>query len=52
MKKLISFFSDRNFMSIFGTISGTIIYCLGVVLLLDLGNFYAGGITGISQLIP
>lgn len=51
MKKLISFFSDRNFMSIFGTISGTIIYCLGVVLLLDLGNFYAGGITGISQLI-
>lgn len=50
MKKIISFFSDRNFMSVFGTISGTVIYCLGVVLLLDLGGFYAGGITGISQL--
>ena len=51
MKKLFSYFNDRNFMSVFGTLSGTLIYCLGIVLLLDLGDFYAGGITGISQLI-
>ena len=30
---------------------GTIIYCISVVWILDLGEFYAGGVTGISQLI-
>ena len=30
---------------------GTFIYCLGVVWLLNCGEFFAGGITGISQLI-
>lgn len=30
---------------------GTVIYCLAIVFILDLGEFYAGGITGISQLL-
>ena len=30
---------------------GTFIYCLGVVWLLNCGEFFAGGITGISQLL-
>lgn len=30
---------------------GTIIYCMGVVWFLDLGKFYAGGVTGFSQLL-
>jgi uncharacterized membrane-anchored protein YitT (DUF2179 family) len=41
----------RNFKVIFGMVVGTIIYCIGVVWFLDLGLFYAGGITGISQLL-
>ncbi|HEY8445433.1 MAG TPA: YitT family protein [Bacilli bacterium] len=42
---------NRNFMAIAGTIFGTIIYCMTVVWILDLGEFYAGGVTGVSQLI-
>lgn len=34
-----------------GMIVGSVIYCLGVVFVLDLGQFYAGGVTGISQII-
>lgn len=42
---------NRNFMVVFSTIIGTFLYCVGIVFLLDLGSFYAGGITGIAQLI-
>lgn len=42
---------NRNFMVVFATIVGTFIYCVGIVFLLDLKTFYAGGITGIAQLI-
>lgn len=30
---------------------GTIIYCISIVFILDLGEFYAGGVTGVSQII-
>jgi uncharacterized membrane-anchored protein YitT (DUF2179 family) len=40
----------RNIRVITGMITGSIIYCIGVVWFLDLGRFYAGGVTGISQL--
>ena len=51
MKGLKKLFRNRNFMVVFSTIMGTFIYCIGIVFLLDLSKFYAGGITGISQLI-
>ena len=51
MKGLKKLFRNRNFMVVFSTIIGTFIYCIGIVFLLDLTKFYAGGITGISQLI-
>lgn len=34
-----------------GMVIGTTIYCFSVVFVLRLGNFYASGVTGISQLI-
>lgn len=51
MKKISSIIKDKNVAIILSTIIGTFIYCVGIVFLLDLGKFYAGGITGISQLI-
>ncbi|HHZ11330.1 MAG TPA: YitT family protein, partial [Acholeplasmataceae bacterium] len=41
----------RNIRVIAGMVSGSVIYCLGVVWFLDLGQFYAGGVTGFSQLL-
>lgn len=35
----------------FAMIIGTLIYCFSVVFILDLGEFYAGGVTGVSQLL-
>lgn len=51
MKKIVAFFKRRNVNAIVSLLIGTIIYCFGVVWILDLGDFYAGGVTGISQLI-
>jgi uncharacterized membrane-anchored protein YitT (DUF2179 family) len=48
---LFAFFKKRNVSVITGMIVGTVIYCMSIVWLLDLGQFYAGGITGTSQLI-
>lgn len=48
---IIAFFKKRNVNVIFKMTIGTIIYCIGVVWVLDLGGFYAGGVTGVSQLI-
>lgn len=49
--KLINFFDKRTRHSLWLTIIGTLIYSVAVVWLLNSGEFFAGGITGISQLI-
>lgn len=41
----------RNLRAITGMLIGTTIYSIAIVWVLDLGEFYAGGITGISQLL-
>ncbi|MFA6627070.1 MAG: YitT family protein [Bacilli bacterium] len=51
MNKIISFFKKRNVSVVTGLIIGTTIYCLAIVWILDLGEFYAGGVTGVSQLL-
>lgn len=51
MKNIVSFLKKRNVSVVVGMIVGTLIYCFAVVWVLDLGSFYAGGITGISQII-
>ena len=45
------FLSNKDVKVWLGMIVGSIIYCIGVVFVLDLGQFYAGGVTGISQII-
>ncbi|MBQ8292431.1 MAG: YitT family protein [Bacilli bacterium] len=50
-KKILDFFDQRTRHSLLLTIVGTLIYSAAVVWLLNLGDFFAGGITGISQLI-
>lgn len=50
-KKLFDFFDKRTRNSLLLTILGTLIYSIAVVWLLNSGEFFAGGITGISQLI-
>lgn len=50
-KKLFEFFDKRTRHSLWLTIIGTLIYSIAVVWLLNSGEFFAGGITGISQLI-
>lgn len=49
--KLAEFFDKRTKQSILVVILGTIIYSISVVWFLNVGEFFAGGITGISQLI-
>lgn len=49
--KFIEFFDKRTRHSLLITIIGTLIYSVAVVWLLNSGEFFAGGITGISQLI-
>ncbi|MDD4212417.1 MAG: YitT family protein [Bacilli bacterium] len=51
MNKIQSFFKKRDVSVVTGLIIGTTIYCLAIVWILDLGEFYAGGVTGVSQLI-
>lgn len=41
---------NRNLVSVIGMVFGTFIYCFSIVFILDFGKFYAGGVTGISQL--
>ncbi len=45
------FFDKRTCNMTILLILGTLIYCLGIVWFLNLGEFFAGGITGISQLL-
>jgi uncharacterized membrane-anchored protein YitT (DUF2179 family) len=51
MKSIVNFFKKRDVSVVLGMLVGTLIYCLAVVWILDLGSFYAGGVTGISQII-
>jgi len=51
MKGIVNFFKKRDVSVVLGMLVGTLIYCLAVVWILDLGSFYAGGVTGISQII-
>ena len=51
MKKLSNILHNRLVISSFGMFFGSFIYCFSVVFILDKGNFYAGGITGISQIL-
>ncbi len=50
-----SFFSkiknNRLLISTLGMIIGTTIYCFGIVFVLDKVKFYAGGVTGIAQIV-
>ena len=48
MKKILK---NKDFQVWSGMIIGSLIYSLGVVFILDLGRFYASGVTGTSQLI-
>lgn len=41
----------RSIRAICGMVVGTLVYCMGVVWILNLGSFFAGGVTGISQII-
>lgn len=51
MNKLAKYIKTKDFNLWFMMIFGTFIYCFGIVFLLDLGEFYAGGVTGVAQLI-
>ncbi|MDD2492696.1 MAG: YitT family protein [Bacilli bacterium] len=51
MNSIVGFFKKRNVSVVSGMLVGTLIYCLAIVWILDLGSFYAGGVTGISQII-
>ena len=43
--------NNRLLISTLGMIVGTTIYCFGIVFVLDMVEFYAGGVTGIGQLL-
>ena len=51
MKKISELFRNRLFISAAGMTFGSLIYCFSIVFILNKGEFYAGGITGISQII-
>lgn len=52
MSKLMLFFKKHRVLkSYIGNIVGTILYCFAIVFILDFGKFYAGGVTGVSQLV-
>lgn len=42
---------NKNFVVTTAMIVGTLLYCFAVVFILDLGEFYAGGVTGVAQLM-
>ena len=51
MSKLISFLKNSTVKMSLGVLIGSTIYCFAIVFIVDLGSFYASGITGIAQLI-
>ena len=50
MTKIMKIFKNRMFQAAVGMTVGTILYCAAIVFILDLGNFYAGGLTGVAQI--
>lgn len=50
-KNLREFFDHKTLVMSLYVILGTLIYSIGVVWCLNLGEFFAGGVTGISQLL-
>jgi len=51
MEGTVKFFESRYFKALLATVVGTVIYCCAVVWILSLADFYAGGVTGVSQLV-
>ncbi len=51
MMKISNYLKNRNVSMVLYMLLGTLVYCVSIVFILDLAEFYAGGITGISQLI-
>ena len=49
--KLAKFFQSRDAKAIIGTIIGSSIEAMGVVWILEYGNFFATGLTGIAQVL-
>lgn len=50
-KAILNLLHNRVFISYAGMLVGSIMYCFAVVFILDKGEFYASGITGISQIL-
>lgn len=50
-KQRYHFFDQKTLMMSLLVVTGTLIYSIGVVWCLNLGEFFAGGVTGISQLV-
>ena len=51
MNKFISFFKHRHVKGVIGVFTGSLIYCFSIVFILNKCEFYAGGISGISQIL-
>ena len=51
MKQIKQLFKSRNFRAALGMVVGTFLYSVGIVFILDLGSFFGGGVSGISQII-
>ncbi|MFA5543845.1 MAG: YitT family protein [Bacilli bacterium] len=49
--KILNYLKNRQISMVINMLVGTIIYSIAVVFILDLGEFYAGGVTGFSQLL-
>ena len=51
MAKIKELLQNRLVKSILGTLAGSLIYCFSIVFILNKCEFYAGGISGISQIL-
>lgn len=51
MSKILNFFRNRTFLCWFGMTLGTLLYCMTIVFVIDEGEFYTGGVTGICQIL-
>ena len=51
MKQIKKLLGSRNIQAALGMFVGTLIYCVGVVWILNLGAFFGGGVTGVSQIL-
>lgn len=51
MRKISELFKKQLFISSVVVFFGTALYSLSVVWIIDMGKFYAGGVTGISQIL-